>query len=76
MAGQQPVEDGRKRPYVPAIPIIGHLCHADGDRRDKPGDDVTSFAAVTVFSSNPLIALIPILDPAQVRPAALGPSFR
>jgi hypothetical protein len=24
MAGQQPVEDGRKRPYVPAIPIIGH----------------------------------------------------
>jgi hypothetical protein len=22
MAGQQPVEDGRKRPYVPAIPII------------------------------------------------------
>jgi hypothetical protein len=24
MAGQQPVEDGRKRPYVPAIPIIRH----------------------------------------------------
>ncbi len=24
MAGQQPVEDGRERPYVPAIPIIWH----------------------------------------------------
>jgi len=24
MAGQQPVEDGRERPYVPAIPITGH----------------------------------------------------
>src|SRR5260221_830495 len=24
MAGQQPVEDGRKRPYVPAIPIVWH----------------------------------------------------
>jgi len=24
MAGQQPVEDGRERPYVPAISIVGH----------------------------------------------------
>ena len=24
MAGQQPVEDGRERPFVPAIPITGH----------------------------------------------------
>jgi hypothetical protein len=24
MAGQQPIEDGRKRPYVPAIPMIRH----------------------------------------------------
>ena len=34
---------------VPAIPIIGHLCHPDRDRRDKPGDDATSFAPVTIF---------------------------
>jgi len=40
---------------VPAIPIIGHLCHPDRDRRDKPGDDATSFAPVTGFSANPLI---------------------
>jgi hypothetical protein len=24
MAGQQPVEDGRERPYVPAIPKVWH----------------------------------------------------
>ena|GEM_PF-6014195 len=44
MAGQQPVEDGRKRPYVPAIPIIGHcaiLIEIAGLVLDKPGDDAT-----------------------------------
>jgi hypothetical protein len=46
MAGQQPVEDGRKRPYVPAIPMICALCHPDRDRRDKPGDDES---AATIF---------------------------
>jgi hypothetical protein len=34
MAGQQPVEDGRKRPYVPAIPIVWHYAILR-DRRDK-----------------------------------------
>ena len=44
MAGQQSVEDGRKRPYVPAIPIIGHcaiLIEIAGLVLDKPGDDAT-----------------------------------
>jgi hypothetical protein len=39
---------GRVAGLVPAIPIIGHACHPDRDRRDKPGDDATSFAPVTV----------------------------
>jgi hypothetical protein len=30
MAGQQPVEDGRERPYVPAI----HVLLAEADRKD------------------------------------------
>jgi hypothetical protein len=42
MAGQQPVEDGRERPYVPAISMVGALCPPDRDRRDKPGDDETA----------------------------------
>ncbi len=39
---------------VPAISIIGALCHPDRDRRDKPGDDAMSFAPVTKSRPNSL----------------------
>jgi len=39
VAGQQPVEDGRRRPYVPATPIDEALCPHNRGRRDKSGDD-------------------------------------
>ncbi len=40
MAGHSPVEDGRKRPYVPAIPfIVAKPCLPKRGHRDKPGDD-------------------------------------
>ena len=55
MAGQQPVEDGRTRPYVPAIPMIWHcaiLIEIAGTSLDKPGDDALSFARVTHVGGN------------------------
>ena len=37
MAGQQPVEDGRERPYVPAIRVLLLRCRKkDVDARDNP----------------------------------------
>jgi len=44
MAGQQPVEDGRERPYVPAIPIIFAVKR---DPRDKPAGDAGKWANYT-----------------------------
>ncbi len=38
-----PVEDGRKRPDVPAIPLRLAMCSPDRDGRDKPGHDVVRF---------------------------------
>jgi len=32
---------------VPAIPINRALCHPERDRRDKPGDDATTFTPLT-----------------------------
>jgi hypothetical protein len=40
MAGQQPVEDGRERPYVPAIHVLLLKRRKKGvDARDKRGHD-------------------------------------
>ena len=39
MAGQQPVEDGRERPYVPAIPPTMPCKVKDVDGRDRHGHD-------------------------------------
>jgi len=41
-----PLGHGRARP---GHPDNRALCHPDRDRRDKPGDDATSFAPVTNF---------------------------
>jgi len=37
---------------VPAIPIIAALCSLGRDRRDKPGDDATTFAPLTTAMVN------------------------
>ena len=50
MAGQQPVEDGRERPYVPAISIVGALCPPiviAGTSPAMTSRPATSFAPVT-----------------------------
>src|SRR6266446_5061608 len=39
MAGQQPVEDGRERPYVPATHVSMPCKFKGVDGRDKPGHD-------------------------------------
>ena len=40
MAVQQPVEDGRERPYVPAIHVLlAEARRKDVDARDKRGHD-------------------------------------
>src|ERR1700730_6600537 len=58
LAGQQPVEDGRERPYVPAISIVGALCPPDRDRRDKPGDDEPAPPRVLPLLHNRIVLLV------------------
>jgi hypothetical protein len=43
---------------VPATPIVEALCPPNRDRRDKPGDEATSFAPVTLSSVKPMTRLV------------------
>jgi hypothetical protein len=74
MAGQQPVEDGRERPYVPAISMAGALCHPDRDRRDEPGDDETARHAFypCYFADEEVLDILvgPALTPAAMARSA------
>ncbi len=54
MAVQQPVEDGRERPYVTAIHAFELARHEDVGGRDKPGHDESEALQAGISSAQSL----------------------
>jgi hypothetical protein len=71
MAVQQPVEDGRERPYVTAIHAFELARHEDVGGRDKPGHDESEALQAGISSARSLPSFPMGRGPKDLRPNGL-----